>query len=446
MLEDSSELKLLVSFDNQSARNRSPSAYSVECSWTEDEDRTSSLTVISLEEDSWSPTSEVFPRIFPVRSRTLPDATLSEKGEEIESSYEAKKHKRIYSFSKSSSSPEKVYLRPRNGRTISGTPVIRSVACLNKVLPDCYIQDESNSESRCLSLQLDSSSEELRLDYTSIMTKHLRLMSPGKTSGRRSSLRSWEMNQSSQIVVTGGPMPGFYDMKDRIHGRPSWSSGKAILQWSIESKAWLLSSAESRRGMCLAMLREDTINPCYSHATWRVSSNGSVHCTHEAYSLKPDKGLVCTPSSGSGMFDESQHPDIEENEIVRVRRGLGISRFIGKLEDQVGTFVGVELFTATGLNNGTRKGYFYFEAKQDHGIFVRCPAGIIEKFGQVTDKVATIIDNLLAAGKKIMRLNQNLENRVIKTLLATTHDRAIFCASRIEILEIILFYELIMVC
>jgi len=447
MLEDSCELKVLVDYDYQINRSTSPSAYSVEYSTTDDEDRTSSPTVISLEEDSGSRTIEFFPRIFPFRSRSIPEVTLSDIGEEADRSHEVKTHKRVFScILKKSTSPENVYLRPRNGRTISGTPVIRSCACLIKVLPDCYVQDDSSSESRCLSKQLESSSEDLLLDFTSIMTTHLTLLSPGKSSGRWSSLRTWEMKKSSQIMVSGGPLPGFYDMKDRIHGRPSWSSGKAVLHWSIDSKAWLLSSADSRRGMCLAILRENTINPCYSLTPWRVSWNGSAHSMNEAYSFKTDKRIVCTPSAGRGMFDEPQQTDIEENVIVRVRRGLGIARFIGKLEDQDGTFVGVELFSPTGLNNGTRKGFFYFEAKQDHGIFVRYPAGVFEQFGQVTDKVATIIDNLLTAGKKVRRLNQNLENRVIQTLLITAQNRAIFCACKIEILEIILFYELIMVC
>merc|ERR1719233_189983 len=280
------------------------------------------------------------------------------------------------------------------------------------------------------------------MDFTSIMTKHLPFSSPGRITTRWSSVPAWEMKQSSQIMVSGGPLPGFYNMKDRIHGRPSWSSGKATIYWSIVSRAWLLSRAGSRRGLCLAMLREDTINPCYSLKPWRICSNGSANCRTELYSFKPDKRMLCTPS----FFDTPKHTEIEEDVLVRVRRGLGIARFIGKLEDQDGTFVGVELFTPTGLNNGTRKGFFYFEAKEDHAIFVRCPEGVIEHFGQVTDKGAAAIDNILSAGKKIRRLTKNLENRVIRTLLATAHNQAIFCARRIEILEIILLYELVMVC
>jgi len=440
MLKDSYELKVLFDFESQIGRCGSPSTYSVEYSSTCDD--TSIQTVISVEQDNRSPTSEFF-RPVSFRSKTLP-SSLSDKNEEASSTLELLKHKRTNSFSKSNGIPDDVYISPRNGRTISGTPVIRSFACVSEALADCWIQD-SGSESRCSWQQCESSSEEISLDFNSVMNTHLSAFSFGKNTNRLP-LREWEIDPSLQIMVTGGPLPGFYDMKCRIHGRPSWSSGKAVLYWCIESKAWLLSCARSRRGTCLAMLLEDTINPCYSQTPWRVSLNGTANCMNEVYLFKPDKRMVCTPSAGSGIFDKPLPMEIEENVIVRVRRGLGIARFVGKLEDKDGTFVGVELFTPTGLHNGTRKGFFYFEAKQDYGIFVRCPKGIIEQFGHATDKAATIIGNLLTAGKKIRRVNQNLENRVIRTLLATVHNSTIFCACKIEILEIILFYELMMIC
>jgi len=441
MLEDTCKVKLLIDFDSQNTRSASPTAYSVESSSKYDDSWIQ--TEISFEEDSGSPTAACFPPLS-LRSRTLP-TTLSDKSDDASSSLEVTKHKRTHSFSKSNCIPDKVYLCKRNGRTISGTEVIRSFACLTEVFSDCYIQD-SSSESHCLSEQFHPSSDDLSLDFNSIMTTQPSLLSAGKSPSRWLSLPAWEIKRSSQIMVTGGPLPGFYDMKGRIHGRPSWYSEKAVLYWSIKSKAWLLSGACSRRGTCLAILLEDTINPCYSHIPWRVSSSGSANSTNEVYLFKPDKHMVCIPCAGTGILDKPMHMDIEENVIVRVRRGLGIARFIGKLEDQDGTFVGVELFVPTGLNNGTRKGFFYFEAKQDHGVFVRCPEGVIEQFGHVTDKCATIMGNLLSAGKKIRRLNRNLENHVIRTLIATAQNRSIFCACRIEILEIILFYELIMIC
>jgi len=439
MLKDINMLKVRIDSYSQCVSSYSPSAYSADYSSNNDENRTSSPTVISLGE-SWSQTSEFFPPLFLRHSITLPKETLSEKGQEVDRSYLVKKHKRGYSYSKSnSSSSEGVFLRLRDERATSGTPVIRSFVCLNNVLLDCFDQDESSCESRCLSQEWESSSEDF-----SITTPQIPLLTPGKGTERRS-LRSVEMKQSSQIMITGGPLPGFYDMKDQINGRSSWSSGDATLLWSNESKSWLLSRADSRHDLCLAMLQEDTINPCYSLTPWRVSSNDSAR-RNELYLFKPDKRMVCTPSDGKNSFNEPDRTEVEEDVIVRVRRGVGIARFIGKLEDQDGTFVGVELFTPTGLNNGTLKGVFYFEAKENHGIFVRCPKGVIEQFGQVTDQGEAIIHKLLSAGKKIRKITKNLENRAIKTLLATVHNEAIFCAYEIEILEIILFYELIMIC
>jgi len=436
MLKDINTLKVRIDYNSQCVSSNSPSAYSVDYSSYNDENRASSPTVISLGE-SWSPTSEFFPPMFLDHST---NETLSEKGQEVDRSYLVKKHKRGYSYSKGNSSRyERVSLRLRDGQAISGTPVIRSFVCLNDVLLDYFVQDESSCESRCLSKEWETSSED-----SSITTPQIPLLTPVKGT-ERISLRSVDMKQSSQIMITGGPLPGFYDMKDQINGRSSWSSADAALLWSKESKAWLLSSTDSRHDLCLAMLQEDTINPCYSLTPWRVNSNGSAH-RNELYLFKPDKRMVCTPSDGKNSFDEPKRMDVEVDAIVRVRRGLGVARFIGKLEDQDGTFVGVELFTPTGLNNGTRKGVFYFEAMEDHGIFVRCPGDVIEQFGQVTDQGAAIIEKLLSASKKIRKISKNLENRVIKTLLATVHNQAIFCAYKIEILEIILFYELIMIC
>jgi len=436
MLKDIRKLKVRIDCTSQCVSSYSPSAYSAEHNSNNDENRISSPTVISLGE-SWSPTSDFFPCLS--HSITLPNETSSEKGQEVDRSL-VKKHKRGYSYSKSkSSSSERVSLRLRDGRATTGTPVIRSFVCLNNMLQDYFVQDESSCESRCLSKELEPSS-----DDPSIMITDLPLLTPPKSTETRS-LKSVEMKQNSQIMITGGPLPGFYDKKDQINGRSSWSSGDAELLWSKESKAWLLSSTNSRQDLCLAMLQEDTINPCYSLTPWRVSSNGSAHW-NELYLFKPDKGMVCTPSAGKSSFGELNRTNVEEDVIVRVRRGLGITRFIGKFEDQDGTFVGVELLTPTGLNNGTRKGVFYFEAKEGHGIFVRYPEGVIEQFGQVTDQGAAIIDNILSSGKKIRKISKNLENRVIKTLQATVHNQAIFCACKIEILEIILFYELIMIC
>jgi hypothetical protein len=202
---------------------------------------------------------------------------------------------------------------------------------------------------------------------------------------------------------------------------------------------------DSRRGMCLAMLKDDTINPCSSRKAWRVSRAGKIRRMHDSYGFKPDYSMVCTPACEWGVLGTPEYkPTVEENTVVRIRRGLGVARFIGPLDDKEGTFVGVELFTPTGLHNGTRNGLFYFEARPKYGIFVRYPGGILEEFSQVSQRGETTIENVLTEAKKIRRVTIALEDRLIRTLLATCDCQKIFCADDVFILELILLYGLVM--
>jgi len=432
----------MVDYKDEALQDSPPSNYDDECFSTDDDDCTSSLTVISFGglEDSESDSVEFCSHIFSLRS---PEYAVSDN-EEINNCTRGS-HRRVFSNlseGRKKKADGSTHVLPRNGGTVSGTPLIRSFRCL---LPEC-VQDYSENDSWCEALELEESFGECTLDFTSSLKIKFPQEPRQKSSVKRLSTPGSEMRQCSQIMVTGGPLAGFYDMKDRVQGRPSWGSSKAEIHWSIEAKAWLLRPVGTRRSVCLAMLRDDTINPCFTLELWRTGLNHGTTSIHQTFSFKSDQSMVCTPSSGSGIFDIPSEKAIEENTVVRVRRGLGVARFIGPLEDQVGTFVGVELFTPTGLNNGTRKGFFYFEAKPRYGVFVRCPVGVTEQFGQVSDQGATMIDNLLTSGKKVRRLSRVVENRVIKIVLATCESRSLFCTSSMKILEIILFYELSMLC
>lgn len=55
----------------------------------------------------------------------------------------------------------------------------------------------------------------------------------------------------------------------------------------------------------------------------------------------------------------------------------GIIRFLGTTQFSPGEWVGVELDTAIGKNNGTVQGQQYFECESNHGLFLR-PEGIAE--------------------------------------------------------------------
>jgi len=264
---------------------------------------------------------------------------------------------------------------------------------------------------------------------------------------RFSQPRKYEIEgRCTQIMVTGGPRAGFYDIKDRVQGRRSWATEKSEIHWSVGAKAWLLRSTEARRGQCVAMLREDSITPCGSSQTWRVSLKGRTYSMHDTYAFTPKLSMTCTPASGVGILE--LHPDLELNTVVRIRRGLGVVRFVGPLEDgrKVGTFVGVELFSPTGLHNGTRNNMLYFEAKENHGIFVSYPGGIIEQFGTVSQICEETLVNLLSLGEEFGPLTERQENKVIRTLLAIYDHGKIFCSKCEDVLELILLYELIILC
>jgi dynactin 1 len=60
---------------------------------------------------------------------------------------------------------------------------------------------------------------------------------------------------------------------------------------------------------------------------------------------------------------------------VSTANGTGVVRFAGTTAFQAGKWIGVELDSPTGKNNGTVQGKAYFSCRDGHGVFVR-PAGI----------------------------------------------------------------------
>lgn len=434
---------------------------------TDEEDGTSSPTVISLDE-SETETGDLFVDRSSVLNfqrsyrSELPDCTVSDEYEPhigyckrkavTPWCRRASKHRRAISDFANRKTLRKylspMYLRPRNGRTSSGTEVIASIVCLNQSLAECYASDSSS----CVSSESRSESEQ-EFSRSSSFNSRSELNAKSARNTLKCQIcpekRVMEMKKPCpQIMVSGGPRAGFYDLKKRIQGRRSWGTAKWEIRWSVDAKAWLLRSKGSRRGMCVAMLKEDTINPCTSPQPWRVSLNGRTRSMHDAYAFKPDRSMLCTPSCETGVLGDLPEwgTTLEVNTVVRIRRGLGVARFIGPVEGKEGIFVGVELFTPTGLHNGTRNELFYFEARPNHGIFVSYPGGIIEQFGWVSQKGETAIENVLTEGKKVMRVTSSLENRVIKKLIATCYSQEIFCAEDVAILGTILLYDLVMLC
>jgi len=443
-----------------------PSIASLDFDRMDEEDRTLSPTFVSVDESGSETGAPLGLEGFNLQSyfAQYPDCNLSDeyeldtkciKGKARTPRRRTRRRKHIRSLSDFEATRSQqncftqICLRPRNQRTPSGTPVIASIPVLNKSLPECYV--DYSSTSYCYSESRSDTEMELansRFNYTQ------QAQCPTKAFSLRERLspsRQYKIERGcTQMMVTGGPRAGFYDMKDRVQGRRSWATEKSEIHWSVGAKAWLLRSTKARRGQCVAMLKEDSITPFGSSQAWRVSRTGRTRSMHDTYAFTPNLSMTCTPASGVGIFGGHLEiePDLELNTVVRIRRGLGVIRFVGPLEEEgkVGTFVGVELFSPTGLHNGTRNNMLYFEAKENHGIFVNYPAGIIEQFGTVSQICEETLVNLLSLAKEFGPLTERQENKIIRTLLAIhDHDR-IFCSKYEDILELILLYELIILC
>jgi len=329
-------------------------------------------------------------------------------------------------------------------RTNSGTPMIKSKAGMRLGM-EPYIDDESSSSMHCHDLSLTFSNTgytEHRLDCQSPFACKTVHGVKEDDEIRRRSRRGTELEPCYHIQIVKGPRPGLYELSARVDGRPSWESNTSSLQWSVGLRSWLLRDIGSRKFMCLAMLNVDVINPCISKQLWRVTTN-SRHAFYHNWAFKADTQMNCVGLDPSA-FLQAKEASFQENTLVMVKRGLGIARFIGPLEGQKGTFVGVELFAPKGLNNGTHKGLFYFEARRNHAVFVRYPQGVIDFFGHISDKAAILVEELLVMVATVPSVTEKAKERSIKVLVKISDSKNLFCASKKTILKLILFYELVM--
>ncbi|XP_017472361.1 PREDICTED: kinesin-like protein KIF13B [Rhagoletis zephyria] len=82
---------------------------------------------------------------------------------------------------------------------------------------------------------------------------------------------------------------------------------------------------------------------------------------------------------------EASLPDwvlVGESVLIRPYNTSGVISYIGTTHFQAGTWIGVELDTPTGKNDGTVQGIQYFQCKPKHGIFVRYDKLILDKRGK----------------------------------------------------------------
>jgi len=337
----------------------------------------------------------------------------------------------------------------------SGTPIITGII---NALPDTVLLTASFSKTKALHLtncdsrehsnifkgseifNLTGEQEDSSEDY---FTSVDRLRHHPSLRSRRGS----ELRPPREIWITGGPAPGLYVNDGWVNGRPKWLGTQAKICWSISAKAWLLVPIGAKENGCvLAILYIDSNNPCITTKKWRVSRNtkkgvGNSPC--KSWAFKTDPEMVCTKYFGSSRSNQI-FPLIVDSTIVLVKSGIGIVRFIGPLEDISGTFAGIELFTPTGIHGGVRNDLFYFEANPKHGVFVRIPNGVKKVFGEISDKFATFIENLVITVSSYKDISKLAIERIVEIIILIKEDETIFFGTRLNVLGIILFYELLM--
>merc|ERR1719357_2085598 len=107
------------------------------------------------------------------------------------------------------------------------------------------------------------------------------------------------------------------------------------------------------------------------------------------------------------------------NAVLLKRRGLGIVRYIGPLhcDDQAVTWLGVELKSADGKNDGSVQNKKYFSCAPNHGVFVRQvkrriePAELLAKIAKLK-KENDQIDVLKKELRETKREYQEYKNKV----------------------------------
>ncbi|XP_053677042.1 kinesin-like protein KIF13A [Anopheles nili] len=126
---------------------------------------------------------------------------------------------------------------------------------------------------------------------------------------------------------------------------------------------------------------------------------------HDQSSTMPNKADVMESSFSSTPGKQEIIPEwvlVGESVLIRPYNTSGVIAFVGGTHFQGGTWIGVELDTPTGKNDGTVQGIQYFDCRSKHGIFVRVDKLILDKRGRAMRelKKAEKMKAELAAGAK----------------------------------------------
>ncbi|XP_030388492.1 kinesin-like protein KIF13A isoform X2 [Scaptodrosophila lebanonensis] len=127
------------------------------------------------------------------------------------------------------------------------------------------------------------------------------------------------------------------------------------------------------------------------------NNNSSTRINQQRASLAKMEGLASSTSyidtkmtnsmelEDDGTVTELTLPDwivVGESVLIRPYNTSGVISFIGTTHFQPGAWIGVELDTPTGKNDGTVQGIQYFQCKPKHGIFVRADKLLLDKRGK----------------------------------------------------------------
>ncbi|KAM7345491.1 kinesin heavy chain 73 isoform 1-T1 [Cochliomyia hominivorax] len=128
------------------------------------------------------------------------------------------------------------------------------------------------------------------------------------------------------------------------------------------------------------------------------NNNNRSNAIHRA-SLAKMEGLltnsndhlnVSSSMSTSMEIEDDKHIDVTlpewvvvgESVLIRPYNSSGVISYVGTTHFQKGTWIGVELDTPTGKNDGSVQGIQYFQCKPKHGMFVRFDKLILDKRGK----------------------------------------------------------------
>jgi len=141
-----------------------------------------------------------------------------------------------------------------------------------------------------------------------------------------------------------------------------------------------------------------------------------------AAKLNRKKALSEPKKKATSSTKSSNIDDLEVGNVVLLRRrGLGIIRYKGTLhcDDEEQIWLGVELKTADGKNDGTVQSKKYFTCAPNHGVFVRQvkrkidPAELLSKIAKLkkeNDQIALLKNELYQARREFSAYKNNVEN------------------------------------